>query len=287
MQYDAHKSFGYPVLSPPAEGETSEDADYLGVAFQASIRPEIKVEKEVKIAINYSLRTSLVALKEKIAEGSAAYFLYITCKATHFSKLLELKASKDGKKSEGEWKVSAEGLRGDVLVSSFILSKKEIEIRSDNINHEFGSKKFNVLGGSVLAIRPPELFYIDKDLFRPITSLFVWRKDEKLENGEFRVDLGEDYIHIRVNPEQEMRLRKIMEQGEGPYSAFLSSVVLSAFTHMIVSLKNDSSGDYEDNKWAKVLKNKYPNWHEGDSFVMAQNILKKPIKNLHRIGGKD
>ncbi len=285
MQYDAHKSFGYPVLSPLAEGETSEDADYLGVIFQASIRPEIKVEKEVKVAINYSLQTSLVALKEKIAEGSAAYFLHITCPATHFSKLLEVKASDDGKKSGGEWKIPAEGLRGDVFVSSFILSKKDIEIHSDRINPEFGFDTFSVSSGSVLAIRPPESFYIDKDLFRPITSLFIWRNDEELEDGEFRVDLEDDYIHIRVNLEQEKRLRKIMEQGEGPYSAFLSSIVLSAFSHMLISLKSNSSEDYEDTRWAKVLKNKYPNWHEGDSLVMAQNILKKPIKNLHRIEG--
>ena len=278
MLYDPNKSFGYPVLSPLT---SDGSADYIGVAFQASISPEVvKSGEEIKICINYVLHTSLVALKDKISDGSAAYFLHIVCPATHFSELLEIEPS-----GSGEWKISAERLREEVFVSSFILSKKDIEIRSDKINDEFGFKQFSVPSGSVLALCTPESFYVEKDTFRPIVSLFRWVEKEGLEEGKFTVNLTKDYVCVEVNPKQAERLRQIIGKGGSGKSAFLSSVALSTILHMLVELRGENAADYEDKKWAKVLKTKYPDWGTEQPLVLAQNILKQPIKNLHKIWG--
>ena len=277
MNYDPHKSFGYPVLRPLEPNSIAEDADYIEAAFQASIGMLFDVKK-AHVLIDYKFATSLSELKSKINTGVAGYFLRVECPATYLAITEEVK-------EHGLLRLPGDDMRGDVMVTGFIVAKCRMKIQSDKINPEFGFKEFTVEPGFVLALAFPETYYLEKDTFRPITSIFDYREDNNLPEGRFMVDLDEDYVQIRVHPEQKKTFKVATDVNDESslhgQAAFLSSVALTAVILMLKKLEEDDES-VKEKKWAKVLMSKPEYDATGDHLTVAQDILKNPIKRSNR-----
>ena len=278
MKYDPHKSFGYPVLRPPLHLASPESRDYLEVAFQASIDMLLSKDRLEEFEIDYQFNNSLDALKQKIKEGKASYFIRVECPATYYASTNEVSDS-------GSFFIQGDLLRDQVIVSSFVLAKEAADISSPKINPEFGLDTFSVIAGNVLAITPPKVYYVEKDMFRPIVSLFDFREQD-VPMGEFRVNLEEDYVKIDVNTRQKKIFQRAIDRkdhgGEHARSSFIASVAMTAVVRMVQELQTeDGKAEHANKKWAKVLAARYPDYENSSPIEVAQKILRQPIKTLN------
>ncbi|MGR4001491.1 MAG: hypothetical protein OD811_06890 [Alphaproteobacteria bacterium] len=277
MRYDPRKCFGYPVLRSIPHDFHAGGGDYRGVIFQVDINASIVIKEDpVKFFIEYRINFSLEAFRNKIATGEIGCFLRVECPDTYWAITEEVPDS-------GTLSIRADDLRGKVHVSGFILAKKKSEIISDRINPEFGSDRFTVESGQVLALSEPITYYIDKDNIRSIRSMFEFRASDDLRTGEFHVDLYDDYILIRSNKEQEQKLKNAIK-GKNGQSIFDNSIVLIAVTSALTKLQDkEARKDFENYKWAQVLQNKCPKLKDADPLAEAQRILGLPLGRLDAV----
>ena len=98
MEFDIQKSFGYPVFRTLVQGEgKGELADYPKMTFAPSISaPKHDLKKDPEhFYVSYELgMTKPKCLLDAIDKGNASAFLYILCKKTFYSKIIELKELK-------------------------------------------------------------------------------------------------------------------------------------------------------------------------------------------------
>ena len=178
MKFDRNKAFPYPVLRPYSD-------DYVDVEFQATV--EFIVSKD-KIKVNIGFAISSEEIINQIKIGNAEYAAVISCRDTYYQHVLSSKSKL----------VSAEfdngELRGEVKVRPYVVVKNDIaEFKSQDINPEFGNGPFRFEVGDILAQDETQVFYIDRDLFKPISSVFELVKKQDQPDGE-----SVSYTHLTL-----------------------------------------------------------------------------------------
>jgi len=267
MKFDRSKTFPYPVLRPYSD-------DYVDAEFQA-LTEFIIEENGIKARSSY--QTSSFELQQQIALGSAKYVSIISCRETYFRKVF---ATSD---ELHETILDADALRGEVTIEAYIVAVKQIKnYGSPDINPEFGKKRFNFSPGEILAQEETHAIYIERDLFRPISSVFELVQNESLTVGEWRVALEQDNVQIQVNPVLKENIDN-SRSGALCKSVLINSIFFAAVVHAVQQLKD--SGDFEDLKWAKVMGRQIHNHHidlsNTDAYVTAQKLMKHPLSVLN------
>lgn len=268
MKYDPEKSFGYPVLSADSD-------DYIKSSFQTSFTFDLNRECLTEFKLDYTLKLGLKAMKELIDNDFASYWIKVACRATFYSKMYEVE-------EDGTLIIDGTMLRDSVEFSGFIIAKSELTLTSTKINPEFGYDSFVAHSGQVLAQESPSVYIIDKDFWRPISSIFEYKSDEDLKSGEFTLDLEEQYVTIFASNDQLTRFKQFEKSPSGRV-VLLNTVYFVAVSKMIDAI-NEQPDEYEQKKWAQILEAKAVarriDLKDRRSFVAAQRLLERPLGKL-------
>ncbi len=268
MKFDRNKTFPYPVLRPFSD-------DYIDVEFQTNVD---FASNDGLVTADISYRVSSSELIEQIKIGNAKFVSIVSCRETYFRDVL----TSDAKQVVKNFDVG--NLRGEVKVDSYIIAVKKIpSFSSPDINPEFGRDSFAFTPGDVLAQDETAVFYIDRDLFKPVTSVFDLVKNPEYSEGEWRINLDDDHIQIIVST----AMKESIDNARNSTTMkviLLNSIYFSAAVHAIQRLKEYGS-DYEEKKWGRVF---YRQIHNNgldlvstDAYVLAQKLMKHPLKVLN------
>lgn len=267
MKFDRSKTFPYPVLRPYSD-------DYVDAEFQGFAEFSIGDDG---IDVDCMYQTSSTELQQQIALGSAKFVSIISCRETYFRHVITTA------ENSAKAKLDANSLRGEVSIDAYIVATKDIKnFGSPDINSEFGKKRFNFSPGEILAQDETQAIFVDRDLFKPISSVFELVRSEVLSGGEWRVSLEQDNVRIEVSA----GMKEAIDNSRSTNlckSVLLNSIYFSAVVHAIQRLKDD--GDFEDYKWAKVMERQIHNHHidlvNTDAYVIAQKLMKQPLTVLN------
>jgi len=266
MKFDKNKAFPYPVLRPHCD-------DYVDVEFQTTV--EFAIEQD-KISADISYALSSEEILEQIVLGNAKYVSVVSCRDTYLRKVLS--------SNTGEIKADFDvgSLRGEVRVDPYIVVTKNIpEFKSQDINSEFGKDAFEFSPGDVLAQDETQVFYFDRDMFKPVTSVFELVKNDALSGGEWIVGFEEDHVQIQVSPQMKDSIDGA-RNNKSNQVILLNSLYFAAVVQALQKLK-DGGSEYEDKRWAKVISGQLSNNHwdiSHDAYVLAQRLMKYPLMLL-------
>jgi hypothetical protein len=267
MKFDKSKTFPYPVLRPYSD-------DYVEGEFQSTVSLTIE-DGSVKVSCSYL--TSSVELQQLITDQKAQFVSIVSCRETYFRQTLRTS------NSDLETTISTDDLRGEVFIDSYIVATKEIKnFVSPDINPEFEQKRFNFKPGEILAQEETQAVYIERDLFRPISSVFELVKNDALSGGEWRVSLEQDHVQISVSPSMKGNIDN-SRSSSAVKSVLINSIYHAAVTHAIQQLKDGN--DYADLKWAGVMTRQLHNQNidliKTDAYLIAQKLMKHPLSVLN------
>lgn len=216
-------------------------------------------------------------MAQEISKGNAEYVCMISCRDTYFRQII---VSQE-KTVESNFDIGA--LRGEVRVNPYVVVKKNIAaLSAPDINPEFGPGPFQFVEGDVLAQDESQVFYIDRDLFKPITSVFDLVKKDDLSDGLWMVGFEEDHIQIEVSP----RMKETIDAARNDHKkkiVLINSIYFAAVMQAVQKL-NDPNENFEGKKWAEVFKrqahNKGINLGGQDAYLITEHLMQEPLKLL-------
>ncbi len=269
MRFDKQKAFPYPVLRPSSD-------DYKSSEFQATAVFEIdKDATDVGLEVSYALSSE--EIRNEISKGNAEYVSIISCRDTYFRSVIATREQKQ----KAIFKIGS--LRGEVRIEPYIVVRKDISsFISTDMNSEFGHGPFSFSVGDILAQDEVQVFYIDRDFFKPVTSVFDLVKKDTLEGAEWTLGFDQDHINIEVSATMKEKIDNARNNQKNKV-ILLNSVYFAAVMQAIQKLK-DSSGEYEHYKWAGVIRsqahNNGCNIETEDAYLIAERLLQYPLSLL-------
>jgi len=276
MKYVPNRLFGYPVLLD----EVAEDTDYPNKKISAEVKLVLNQEDISNYTVIYDLSLDSDTLNKLVHEGKAAFVIRVSCNASLFSK-------SEICDNSGSFNISGDELRDKAEISVFLVATKNLTLGA--INREFHSdydaSEFDISPGMVLAYPAPVTYFISKENFLDVTSIFKWSPRPNHESGTFSVDLHDQKIEIVSLESQIQTFKEWMRRDESKFIAY-NSVFLSALTHAIEMLKQDRD-QYEENRWANTILTKCQNENididsnRWPALKIAQRLLHSPIKLLN------
>ena len=269
MKFDKNKAFPYPVLRPFSD-------DYIDVEFQATV--EFLVSKEI-IKVNISHAISSDEIVKEIELGNAEYVAAISCRDTYYQHVVR-SSEKD---ATADFDIGQ--LRGEVRVNPYVVVKKDIAaFTSPDINPEFGPGPFQFVAGDVLAQDDAQVFYIDRDLLKPITSVFDLVKKDEQSDGVWTIGFDEEHIQIEVSPKMKESIDNA-RNSKNNRVVLVNSIYFAAVMQAVQKLKDEETrATYSDRKWAQVMlaqaHNKGLDLNVADAYLIAEKLMQHPIKLL-------
>ena len=278
MKYTTDRLFGYPVLL----GDSSNDADYPDKKFEPSIKLQLCKSDFTKYTVAYDFHLDSVVLNNLLDEAKAKFVIRIACNKSlfSFSKVCDRK---------GSLEIDANKLRDQVEISAFLVANESLTLKSKlgEFHADFGGNEFLIAPGNVLAYPAPKTYYIAKDNFKTITSIFEWKALVNHEKDAFSVDLNvnDDKVVI-VALASQIALFKDWIQGTGSKDIATNVIFVPALTQAVERLKV-ARADYQDHRWANIILTKCQNLGidiDSDRWTalkIAQRLLGHPIKLLN------
>jgi hypothetical protein len=269
MRFDLNDSFGYPVLRP-------ENDDYVGCAIQSSLNAVADADLST-VTVSYQISISAPEINKLISENKVELLIYGECRDTWFD-IVHYPQTKDG-----TFSISGNKIEGEFVLTCIVVAKEKIKsYRSIKFNPEYGGAKFDIERGDILAFDNPQSFYITRDTFRNITSLFDYSANVNISVGEWDVSLDSDRIKVEVNPIQLPILRTA--EGTNKNKAVLLSGIFLPIVIQIINEMNNNSEEYGDLKWFKVIEQKRVSLQHSiakNPVRVAQALLKHPLLKLN------
>jgi len=268
MKFDPNKAFPYPVLRPYSD-------DYPQVDFQTTVDLTVGTDN---IAAQIECAISAEAIVDQIEEGNAEYVWVVSCRDTYFRTVIKTAQSQ----------VAAEfppgSLRGEVQIDPYVVVTRPIpDYTSSDLNPEFGKDPFAFSPGDILAQDEPQVFFIDRDLFRPLTSVFELVKRDGLSDGEWLIDFEQDHVQIQLSASMK---EAIDDARNSPANRLilLNSLYFSAVTEAVQKLLQDE-GEYDTYRWAQIIRQQAVNngldLSAHDAYVSANRLMKYPLNVLN------
>lgn len=276
MRFDHQKAFPYPVLRPDID-------DYLQSDFQVTV--DIEGTKDNKrLGAKVQVAISSEQIKQQIAKGNAAVTIVFSCRETYYRE------SVTTDKFELTKSFDSGALRGEVVVYPFVVALKSIKSYSaPDINAEFGKGPFAFQEGEVLAAEEPKVFYIDRELFKPISSILQIVKSDALSGFEWRVSLEQNKIQILLSAEAKQAVDQARNSRRNR-AVLINSMYFAAIMEAVQKLKEEG-GTYEHRRWAKVIAQQCHNAAidlvAHDPYIIAQRLLSSPLALLNQYAFKE
>jgi len=267
MKFDKYKAFPYPVLRP-------ESDDYKDAEFQATV--DFRISNElIKSSIGFALSSE--EIKSEIQKGNAEYVCMISCRDTYYQRVI----STAERSIEVEFDVGV--LRGEVRIDPFVIVKKDITgYTSPEINVEFGPSPFQFLEGDVLAQDETQVFYVDRDLFKPITSVFDLVKKDGLADGVWTIGFEQNHIQIEVNSKMKESIDEA--RNDQRKRIILKNSIYFAAVMQAVQKLQDREENFEGKKWAEVILKQAHNNNldlkNHDAYFITERLMQHPLLQL-------
>ena len=267
MKFDKHKAFPYPVLRPGSD-------DYSDVEFQVMVEFEISGSS---ITANILFANSCEEIVEQIDADNAAYICVISCRDTYIQHVVETR------ESAVSFEFEIGKLRGEVKVDPYVVVKNNIEnYVCSKINSEFGGGPFTFRAGDVLAQEETQLFYIDRDVFKPVTSVIDLVKKDNLTEGLWTINFDDDHIKIEVGPKLKESIDDARNDNKNRV-ILKNSIYFVAVTQAIQKLQ-DKEEFFDDRKWARIFiyqaNNRGIDIESRDAYLAAQDMMLLPALQL-------
>lgn len=269
MQFDAQRAFPYPVLRP-------ESLDYSDGEFQVSVDFEVGPDSGPVVA-RIVCHLSVDEISRLIEVERACFAVIVACRQTFVRHVEKCFAP------NFEIRFPPGHLRGEVEIYPFVVATSLIDnYQSPLLNEEWGNGPFCFDAGSILAADEPQIVYVDRDLFRPITSIFCLVKNDNIQNNEWHVSIDDDTVRISVSPANKEVLDRV-RNTDANRAVLINSIYYGAVMQCIRYLK---AGDvYEDYRWAKVIRTQLQatgvDVDAEDEYLIAQKLLRQPLGLLN------
>ena len=288
MKIKSSRLYSYPVLSEMYD-------DYVNSSFKINVRA-FKNVKNLLLNINCILdNNDLLSL---INCNKAKIVCHFECPKT------KLRYIKDLRIGDNNFEIPNADINEQLQIVAFVVSVDDIiGYYSKSFNQDYGTSRFNIEIGSVLAISNQPDIPIEKNIYDlsnvpSIISIVPYNSET---DHKIYIDMDDNNkIMVRL---QKKDYRSYSELGRGisDYTPILHSMlIIPALTYVFEVLKSDieTFHTYEDKRWFKSLSKKFTalnkkfNYEElknQDSLSLAQEIIECPIemslKNLLSIGG--
>jgi hypothetical protein len=266
MQFDQQRAFPYPVLRPDIN-------DYLEGDFQ--VTPDIQPADSADLGINarFECGLSVNELQEEITQGKASFAIVISCRETYYRDVLF------SQERCFEHYFDGGVLGGEVQINPYIVARTGIENYScPLINEEFGTGPFRFRPGSVLALDEPKMIYIDRDVFRPITSIFEIITDSNVGESEWRLRFNQPRVSIALSSGTKARI-DLARNSTKNRAILINSIYFSAVMQCVRHLREGA--DYDDWRWAQVMRQQCLNLGidlaGGEEYVTAERLMRHPL----------
>lgn len=269
MQFDPLRAFPYPVLRPGSN-------DYIDSAMQ-TVAELIESEDQLEITAEADLAVGVDEIRALVDQGKARYASVISCRDTYFRKAM---LSDQPHLSE---RFPAGALRGEVLIYPYVVAVEPIEgFTCRWINSEFGNGPFSFPSGAVLAVDEPQMIYVDRETFKPISSCFFLAPNENIASNEWLIDASEDRVRIMVSPSLKNRITNARNSKE-KRAILLNSIYFGAVVQCLSILKTNEVGDQ---RWVRIFRQRLADQHlELDPHPetwLAQQLMRHPFAVVDR-----
>lgn len=212
MQFEPQRAYPYPVLRPGVDdyvdGDIQLTADIQTSPDQAVVKGQIEFVLSVP---------DIVTL---VKEGKAQYVAVFSCRDTYLRRSFKSQAPS----FSVEFQNSV--LRGEVTIHGYVIASQRIKnFTSSLLNPEFGNGPMGFPRGAILAMDEPQAVYIDRELLRPITSIFSITKkeglslDEALEAFLFKTDVRANLIERPTSSQTASVFSAVINQLHKSYGA--------------------------------------------------------------------
>lgn len=269
MQFDLLRAFPYPVLRPRVN-------DYVEGDIQATVHLEPLVESgALKASVQFAV--SVPEIVRLVEAGDAAYVVVFACRDTYFRRSIS------SSQAEFEHAFDAGALRGEVVIYPYVVALRRItNFMCAWINAEFGPGPFVFEEGAVLALDPPSAVFVDREAFKPISSLFVLVASESLTDQEWRVDASDDKVKIEVSPALKAKL-DAARNNTRHRAILLNSIYFGAVCQCLSYLRHQGD-EFQERRWAGVFRQRCTDMNlslsQHDEAVLAQKLMKFPFALL-------
>ena len=278
MRFDSQKSFPYPVLRPDID-------DYLNAEFQVTVK-FLGINNNKQISAQIKVALSSDEIRKQIDSGHAAISVVFSCRDTYFRQAVTTD------KYELTKKFDSGQFRGEVVVYPYVVVVKPIKaFAAKGINPEFGQSSFSFSIGEVLAADEPKIVYIDRELFRPVSSILQLVKKESLKGFEWQIAFDEDKLRILLSPEAKEAVDKARNTRRNQ-AVLINSIYFAAIIEAVQRLKDDKNDSFGHLRWAQVIKQQCHNEaisvESHDAYLIAQRLLKTPLQLVNQyVFGED
>ncbi len=281
MKFDREKSFGYPTLRTVLEGDDFTLLDYPNKTFDPDIKVKVDAANPQFLTLEYEVGLRVKVLTDLIKQKKAKFYFQVECPSTFFCEAF---SSVD---DEGTFQLSGEKLKDRIDITPFVIAESQLELLSAEIHDDFGKQKFDISRGSVLAIGRPTEYFITREQFRSVRSIFEFNQNDDVEPGDFRIRTDENYVTIEVNPSVYASV-KTAEQDKSSRLFILNSLYVPVVMQLLYDLKQDP-GLAENKRWASTIigkaNQKGLNIEDDNALVFnAQKLLDMPFGKLASIG---
>jgi hypothetical protein len=265
MQFDRQRAFPYPVLRPDVD-------DYTDGDFQVTVdvRP---ASSDMVVFAHFQCALSVSEISNEIEAGNASFAIVVSCRETYYREVIFRKDNSI------EYQFTGGSLRGEVQISPYVISRKKISSYSCKlINTEFGSGPFAFQPGSVLALDEPKIIYIERDVFRPITSIFELVLDQNIPGSEWRIRFNQSKVSIALGAAMKETV-DLARSSSRNKAVLINSIYFAAVMQCIRNLRDGS--DYDDYRWAQIIRQQCHNLGidlaTEDEYLVAERLLRFPL----------
>lgn len=279
MKWDPGKVYLYPVLRPRVAG--GADGDYPRAEFETELDVR-RIEDTTSVRVSATFELSDPDLLALVEQGMAEYALLVRAAASHHRSAYRTASPpiiKEFRNGDLSGRTEVRGL----LVAVGDLSG----FRAAGWHPDYEGMSFDIGAGSVLAEDEPKEYWIDNAEEADIGSCFDVVSDEKNElgNGQWRCDLHDDKVHLRMSVDDFNSFKKartrVNEMGEAPY--VMNGVYLPALVYALQQA--DANGDdYVHCRWyrslnARLAELRLPELGDGaNRLADAQRLLEEPFR---------
>jgi hypothetical protein len=264
MQFDHQRAFPYPVLRPDVD-------DYTDGDFQTAvdIRP---VESDLAILAHFQCALSVPEIMHQIEIGNASFAIVVSCRETYHREVIF------HTENSTERRFSGGSLRGEVQINPYVICRKKVvSFSCALINEEFGKGPFEFPVGSILAVDEPKVVYIDRDVFKPITSIFEMVIDPNLNGPEWRLRFDQPKVAITLSALTKERI-DIGRSATKNKAILINSLYFSAVMQCVGLLR--AGAEYDEWRWAVIMRQQCHNLGidlSADEYLISEQLMKYPL----------
>lgn len=256
----------HPVLRP-------NGMDYrTGLGFNMSLtgKPKYTLDGKILVPVRFDLESRFV--RGLVRGGKARIVVVVKCPRTYERMTL------DADVAETTLKLPLARYADKIRLLPYVAATEPIDrFKSPEHHDEFSGVEINLPAGAILARGSDTELTIDS--LQTLSAAIQLVPDNRLEDGQYIIDVEGDYIQICMNAKTCRDVEALRKTNRG---LLYSSVYMAALTHAIQNVTADRTRKWEEALRKTLEKNNMWIDDEDDlkskAYMHAQKLLKYPVR---------